>query len=156
MSKKLIDEGGISKLLEISNGGQMRKIIRYYYIFNMAKEDIAEQLCLSKVVVEAYIASINTLIDKNLILRECKECGKHFYTSAPQTMFCEKCKIENKKAQGESSRQQYKKPTSSKKKIKEPKPLNQVIKEMVEYNKKHNTRYDYGYYVLQVEGYNGI
>jgi hypothetical protein len=71
-------------------------------------------------------------------------------------MFCEKCKIKNKKAQGESSRQQYKKPISSKKKIEEPKPLNQVIKEMVEYNKKHNTRYDYGYYVLQVEGYNGI
>lgn len=148
MDRILIDDSGISELLDYTNGGRQRKLVRLYFAHNMSVDDIAEDTGWNKALILSDILVLNKLIEKNINSKLCCECGGKFYTKSSHK--CPKCKNksrqENYERQKEIFRSKSSCPVSKKTKYKF-KSLKVIEKERAKYNKEHNTCLSYGQYV---------
>lgn len=87
--------------------------------------------------------------------KPCAQCGKMMYSQGHIVrQICEDCKKKNRQDFINS----LKKYTNNNKydSCSEPQPLNEVIYEIEDYNKKHNTCLTYGQYVSSVDNLKNI
>ena len=150
MAKIYIDNSGISKLLDVLQG-RKRKIARLFFVNGFTYEQIAEQLGVCTHTIATDFKSINETINKHLIVRTC-DCGRIMYCGNNQTKICDKCRDKNKININLKSNEPPKnsKPKCTKQKSNGITNVHTIISRMIKYNKKYNTNYDYGYYVLKV------
>ena len=81
----------------------------------------------------------------------CIDCGKVFTTKSPKALRCEKCKHEHLLQMAkESHRKQVAKRNYEKRKRAKI-SIRQILREMEEYNKEHNTSLSYGQYVSLID-----
>lgn len=152
MEKVIIDNSGISRLLDLAKSARQRKIARLYYVNNMSVNEICDQIGCNSVIALSDIAVINKLIEDNIKSKLCVECGKAFYTDSNNHK-CPICKNNRKKAADLLQREMYRSVKSiepKRPKKRKFKPLQVIEKERAEYNRTHSTLLSYGQYVDMV------
>lgn len=149
MEKAIIDDSGISQLLDLVKSARQRAITRLYYAKDMSINEICDSLGYSAVIVVSDIAVINKLIEDNIKYKLCTECGNKFYSDSNNRK-CPICKENARKRRDLAQLELYKaaRPTRAKKGKNKPfKSLRTIEKERAEYNKTHGTQLSYGQYV---------
>ena len=152
MEKAIIDDSGISRLLDLVKSARQRTITRLYYAKDMSINEICDSLGYSAVIVVSDIAVINKLREDNIKHKPCNDCGREFYTNNNNRK-CPICKENARKRRDLAQLELYKsaRPTRAKKaKGKAFKSLQMIEKERAEYNKLHGTYLSYGQYVQLV------
>lgn len=148
MKRYIIDNSGISYLLEVAKNGRNRSIVRYWLSNKMDLKEICDITGYAESVIVSEIELINHTIETDLNNRVCKECGETFYTMGYRRVVCPECKEKQKKgnqdnAKGEKTSAKKPKPKPKKK----PKTLMQIVREKNKYNKNNGTLLSYGQYV---------
>lgn len=148
MKRYIIDNSGISYLLEVAKNGRNRSIVRYWLSNKMDLKEICDITGYAESVIVSEIELINHTIETDLNNRVCKKCGEVFYTMGYRRVICPECKEKQKKgnqdnAKGDKTSAKKSKPKPKKK----PKTLMQIVREKNKYNKNNGTLLSYGQYV---------
>ena len=148
MKRYIIDNSGISYLLEIAKNGRNRSIIRYWLSNKMDLKEISDITGYAESVIASEIELINHTIETYLNNRVCKECGEVFYTLGYRRVICPECKEKAKKENEDNAKGNKTSAKKSKSKPKKkPKTLMQIIRAKNKYNKENGTLLSYGQYV---------
>lgn len=148
MDKLIIDDSGISKLLDYTNGGRQRKLARLYFVHNMSVDDIAKDTGWNKALILSDILVLNKLVEENIKPKLCCECGNKFYTDSSHK--CPQCKNKNRQENYERQKEMFRSrnscpmPKKAKRKFKS---LKVIERERAKYNKEHHSCLSYGQYV---------
>lgn len=150
-----IDNSGKAIILDVLPNPITRAIFNYKYNLDMEYKDIVEKYKGNNQVVDKALATINKAIEKHLKLKTCHDCGTKFLTNQRRQL-CEACRNKNAKArldkQTEEHRSVYRTKKTNNRKIKS---LQQICREIDQYNREHGTNYSYGQYLVKVGEYNG-
>jgi lipopolysaccharide biosynthesis regulator YciM len=145
----IIDNFGISKLLELTSSGRMRNVARLHFVNGKSAKEIAIQMGYPESVIVSEMILIKSIVEKQLRAVYCDQCEKLFYTSNTKVRTCPLCKEKHKKETQEAEKAKAKsnrqKSTSTVKC--KPKSLAKILKELRKYNNKNGTNLSYGQYV---------
>ena len=80
--------------------------------------------------------------------KRCFLCGSKYESTSNNAKYCPECRKQREREYWRQKSESFKKPSKIKRKSI---PLGRVVRMLDKYNKVHNTRYSYGYFVYLLE-----